>query len=79
MGKTGFQLSADLHDEDGTFQFGNLIFTFLGRTVRIPVFQLLGGDEEDIFRQDLFDVIIFDGHIFLGFFQGLIDFLDHLL
>ena len=72
MPLAGLQHVADLHDADSALCFGNVVFPLLRAVVREHVFQLLGGDEEDIVRKDLFYVIVLDGHVFFGFPKHLI-------
>ena len=78
MRNAGFQLVADLHDKDSALELCDLVFPLLRGAVRIHIFELLRGDEEDIFRKDFLNIIILDGHVFLCFFQSLVHFLNHL-
>ena len=72
----GFQHIADLHDADSALCFGDEIFTLLGRVVREHVCKLLGGDEENLTGQNLFDVIILDRHVHFRFAQRLVNVAD---
>ena len=76
VGLAVFELIADLHDADSALCFGDEIFTLLGRVVREHVCKLLGGDEENLTGQNLFDVIILDRHVHFRFAQRLVNVAD---
>ena len=67
-----FQFIPDLHDTDGTFRFGYVVFPFLWRVIREHLSQLAGGHEENIVGQDLLDVIVMDSHILLSLAQHFV-------
>ena len=54
----GSQSFPDLGDEYGSLLFGNQVFSFLWRFVRVEIFKFLRGDKIDFIRQDLFYIIV---------------------
>ena len=48
MRLAGFQLAADLHEEDRVVLAQNFVLALLGGLVRVHILQLLRGDEEHL-------------------------------
>jgi len=69
---------ADLHKENGTFFFDDLVFSFLRSKVRIHVYKLFCGNECNLSWKDLFYVIILYSHVFLGLSKNAVDGADSI-
>ena len=73
------ELIADLHQTDGALCLRNIVFPLLGRVVREHFLQLFRCYEENVVRQNLFNIIVADGHVLLCFAENPVDAADYIL
>ena len=73
------ELVTDLHEADGTLFPGDPVLALLGIAVRIHGLELAGRDEEDVMRQQLFNIVITDRHVLFRLAEHAVDVLHDSL
>ena len=76
VGLSGGEFVTDLHQAYSALFAADQVLPLLGSLSGVEGLQLGGRDEENIVGQDLLDIVIADGHVFLGLAQHSVDILD---